>query len=592
MLSVQELRVLDDEGNSAITLTIDDEIPTIRLSAGSDQRSSLIYTSEGSLVFLSGDTYVCVLDDRIDVCEKNEDGQLEFATPTPSPTPTHSVTVAAPTSAPTPLPTPVHLITPVPVQSIPVVATPIVKLTPVAVTPIAQQTTAAGTPIARQTPVAARPIVRQTPVAVTPIVRQTPVAVTPIVQQTPVAVTAIVQQTPVAVAPIVQQTPVTVAPIVQQTPVTVAPIVQHTPVAVTPTVPETPVTPTPTLGEAPPPSEPHLRHVEEKMYMLDLINEARAQAGVAPVALGDNAAPQLHVEAGLQNCYSAHWDLHGLKSYMRYSLSGGFQVNAENVSGNDYCITALDRIRAVTDMREYIRDKVMKGLLDSPGHRRTIVNPLYRKVSIGLAWDTYNVKVSQHFEGDFIDYDQLPSIDDGIVSMSGAVKNGVTLKDGDNSRDLGVVVYYDPPPHPLTAGQLARTYCVGLGRRVAELRKPLPPKTRYTSDDFTKSYSPCPDPHDVPADAPPPSSRQEARSLWQAAKDASDVNPSVTIAVQWVTASRWMVGNVDFSVEADLRDILALHGKGVYTVVLWGNLNGEREPISRYSIFHGVIAAW
>ena len=67
--------------------------------------------------------------------------------------------------------------------------------------------------------------------------------------------------------------------------------------------------------------------------MLELINIAREDAGVPPVALGDNDAAQLHAESALANCFGSHWGIDGLKPYMRYSLAGGYQSNGENGLG-------------------------------------------------------------------------------------------------------------------------------------------------------------------------------------------------------------------------------------------------------------------
>ena len=78
-----------------------------------------------------------------------------------------------------------------------------------------------------------------------------------------------------------------------------------------PTVtPPTPtVTPKPTgtpAGTTTPPSHPpDLRHVEEKRYMLELINAERAKVGVSPVVLGDNVAAQMHAESALESCFSS-----------------------------------------------------------------------------------------------------------------------------------------------------------------------------------------------------------------------------------------------------------------------------------------------
>lgn len=114
---------------------------------------------------------------------------------------------------------------------------------------------------------------------------------------------------------------------------TPAPVSTETPTRVgtpTPVATPTPVTP------------PELRYIDEKEYMLALINAERKKAGVSAVTLGENIAAQLHAESALENCFSSHWGLDGLKPYMRYSLARGYQSNGENGHGLDYCIRASD----------------------------------------------------------------------------------------------------------------------------------------------------------------------------------------------------------------------------------------------------------
>ena len=318
--------------------------------------------------------------------------------------------------------------------------------------------------------------------------------------------------------------------------------------------------------------------------MLELINAERVKAGVGPVVLGNNIAAQLHAEDALENCYFSHWGLNGLKPYMRYSLAGGYQANAENVSGINYCYGASDNVRGIGLIRAEIRS-AMSGLMESQGHRDNILDPGHRKVNIGLAWDLRNVRVVQHFEGDHVQYDVAPVIEDGVLTLSGTVKNGVLLP---TLGDLSVQVYHDPPPHQLTSGQVARTYCYDSGRPVASLRLPVIGNSYYPDDEFTSSVSPCPDPYAVPADAVPPQSPGEAHGLWQQSYDASQDRPESTITVRWVTASEWRVKGTSFSVKADLSDVLAVHGPGVYTIFVWGIIGGESAVLSEYSIFHGV----
>ena len=149
---------------------------------------------------------------------------------------------------------------------------------------------------------------------------------------------------------------------------------------------------------------PRLRNVAEKRHMLDLINEARVQTGVPPVAMGTNNVAQIQADQLLEDCVMSHWGTDGLKPYMRYSLAGGFQTNAENVLSHNECGLADTLLSWNDDSMEMVADSVV-GLLESPGHRETMLSPEYRKVNIGLAWDRNVFKVVLHFEGDYVEFD-------------------------------------------------------------------------------------------------------------------------------------------------------------------------------------------
>ena len=331
-------------------------------------------------------------------------------------------------------------------------------------------------------------------------------------------------------------------------------------------------------------SAPSQRHLDLKRYMLELINAARSEAGVDPLRLGHNDAAQLHAEASLLGCFSSHWALDGLKPYTRYSLTGGYQSNAENGIGLDYCVGASDSRAPRPGAREEIRN-AMQAWSESAGHRAAILNPWHKAVNIGLAWDRYNFRAYQHFEGDYVEYGRLPSIENDLLAFEGTVRNGPLLS---GASDLRVQVYYDPPPHNLTLGQVTRTYCYSSGLPVAGLRWPLPAGVFYRSDDFTLTYRSCPDPYDVPADSPAPASPSEANAFWEEARDASLEQAALSVTVPWITVEEWTVKAGSFALRADLSDVLAQHGPGIYTVVAWGNIAGEFVTISRYSIFHEV----
>ena len=319
-----------------------------------------------------------------------------------------------------------------------------------------------------------------------------------------------------------------------------------------------------------------------KVLMLMLINEARGEAGADPVVFGDNSAAQNHADESLATCISGHWGADGLKPYMRYTFEGGIQSSAENVSGLDYCIKPDDGYAPLTSLSQEVRN-MMRGLLDSPGHRATILDPSHKKVNIGLAWDSYNVYGVQQFERDYIEFDQLPNLEGGKLSAKGRTTNEATTPRGIRM----FAVHYDRPPAALTRGQRARTYCVPLGRTVALLRKPAPAGSYYSSDKWTVSDTgSCPDPYEIPDDSPPPESAEDAVVLWQQAKDLSDPSVVSTYEVEDVTASVWNISDTSFELEADLSKVLNIHGPGVYTLVIWGILDGKPLTISEFSMVY------
>lgn len=112
-------------------------------------------------------------------------------------------------------------------------------------------------------------------------------------------------------------------------------------------------------------------------YMLLLINEARIKAGVPPVqhdALAAQAAKK-HAEDMLANDYFSHWGMDGLKPARRYNLLGGFHAISENI---------YFAVNGPGNTRDMLA-KAMQVLMDSEGHRRTILDTAHTHVGLGLA---------------------------------------------------------------------------------------------------------------------------------------------------------------------------------------------------------------
>ena len=380
--------------------------------------------------------------------------------------------------------------------------------------------------------------------------------------------------------PIPENTPV-LTPTLAPSPTPLPTVTATPPPPATPTaVPIPTATPEPTATPLPTPTPTPTPTPEPDPYqlMLQLVNQERIKAGLVPVVMGNNPVAQIHAEKSLTDCISSHHSTDGLVPSMRYSLAGGYQANNENVSGSDFCRDPLLGYPRLTSIATEVRD-AMEGWMKSTGHRETILRPRQRILNIGLAWDNYNFHAVQVFESDFIEFTQLPQITNDKLSMAGYLKNGANLEHGDHYR---VIIHYSPPPQTWTRGQIAQTYGTCVGRKVAHLS--------YKSEgEVNTTWKTCMTPADFPADTPGPKSALEAREFWEEARARSlAISERIDIVSQRIRMSKFDLSGGDFVIEADIGDVLAQHGAGVYLIVVWGIVDADVTLISEYTIFHRI----
>jgi len=245
---------------------------------------------------------------------------------------------------------------------------------------------------------------------------------------------------------------------------------------------------TPAPADEAPASAASIELADLKNHMLELINGDRQANGLDLVTLGDNPAAQEHAEEMLANGYLSHWGMGGMKPYMRYTLAGGVNYEGENASG---VITSswLDVFARAIFPEEQLQE-TQQGFMESPGHRRNIVDPLHKKVNLGISCNRTTCAVVQQFAGEYVKFSEKPAIVDGVLVMAGQLDKTYSLN--------RIQVWYDSPPHPLELGQLDKTYCYDLGTPAALLREPAPPGTFYPPGLERFTWEKCLNPYDVP----------------------------------------------------------------------------------------------
>ena len=331
---------------------------------------------------------------------------------------------------------------------------------------------------------------------------------------------------------------------------------------------------------------PRLRNQAEKRHMLELVNQARAKNGVPPVVMGNNNAAQIHAENLLRDCVLSHWGTDGLKPYMRYTLAGGYQTNAENALTHNECGLADTLLQWNYEPMEMMRDAV-DGWMESPGHRETMLDPSYSRVNIGLAWDRNTFKAVQHFEGNYVNLTLLPTIQDGELILEGRLEEEYEF---DGISPLKAFIVYDPQPRRLTRGQLAQTSCYSHGEVVATV---IPESTFLRAQyEYTETMEgpQCTDPYRMDSGTERPGTRVEMERTWTENKERAEKISEREFSIQVMKARELRVEDREFNIQADVEGLLDEHGPGVYTVALLADLEGKAglEVISEYSIFHEV----
>lgn len=318
------------------------------------------------------------------------------------------------------------------------------------------------------------------------------------------------------------------------------------------------------------------RLAELRLHMLELINRERSLRGLESVVMAYNEGAQLHAEDLVENRYMSHWNLRGETPSMRHTWAGGHDYSAENLSFRG----VLDAPAGfcASPVSEQVLDGVMAGLMDSPGHRDNILRSYHREVNIGIANSCHAMAVAQVFEGEYVRFSLPPELAGGRLAMAGQVASEVNLNDRTN-----VAVTWDPPLADYTRGQVSQTYCHSPGRLVAYIRRPLPSGFYWLEEGSReRDWERCPAPWDADPNLQLPGNEDEIDQLRQRIRDGFLIRETVDVAL--VTANIWQAEADLFRIEADLNRVIQTHGPGIYSLILWGEVDGESVALTAYAI--------
>jgi uncharacterized protein YkwD len=192
-------------------------------------------------------------------------------------------------------------------------------------------------------------------------------------------------------------------------------------------------------------------------YTLSLINNDRNAYGLANVSYTNFSSAQQHSQSMLENNYFSHWDTHGMKPYMRYTLLGGNGSVDENVAYiyNSSGVNVLNALKTMEYNMMYNDQACCNN-----GHRDNILTPQHNYVSVGVAYNKTTIYLTEDFINEYIGWaDGTPNYSNGAATLKGNIMPGYSLST--------IEISYDNPVTNMTRGQLDNTSSYGLGQVVA-----------------------------------------------------------------------------------------------------------------------------
>lgn len=216
-------------------------------------------------------------------------------------------------------------------------------------------------------------------------------------------------------------------------------------------------------------------HVGAKRRLLAEINANRAAAGAPPVAydlVGARAGDDFCREAAARG-YAGHWDLAGRPPYLRWAEAGGVDYHAQNVAARSRTGGALtDSIEEL--LLESHRLMMGERPPDDP-HRKTILDPVFTHVGIGVALVGGEFRMTEEFSRQVAEWIEVP---EGPASAGRSATFAAKLPPRWNV--ASVEVAFEPPPAPMSAREIQRRTAYAYPSAVHSYRPLLPLGTTWS----------------------------------------------------------------------------------------------------------------
>ena len=355
------------------------------------------------------------------------------------------------------------------------------------------------------------------------------------------------------------------------------------------TRPEITPTPIPTQN---PDSPLFIDYTERYEYMLHLLNAERAKRQVMPLELSLVTAAQKHADHNRLSCANGYWSTDGKNLALRYTENGGRQPFTFAMFGQWYCEENPDHNLTITwqeAMDQIIQNMVQHGPED-------FLDPEFRTASIG-----HSSRRGQHWnviilEKQHVVMKKRPNLTSSkIISITGTLLEPAKSEE---NQEMFVRILHAPLVKSLTRWQIGLAPSDEPGILAGEII--VIPQNLSTPTPYDRNVTRLAGytlPHDLNRQATGeqgiqttitngqtegPTDANEARELAAARNTYRKHFTGWNVTVPVIRAKSASIAvNGDFFISARIDPILDHHKDGIYTVLVYGTIEGQVTELSR-----------
>ena len=227
-------------------------------------------------------------------------------------------------------------------------------------------------------------------------------------------------------------------------------------------------------------AEPSMEMLALRLQAFEYVNKARTSQGLSPVRLGDNQAADQQAADWIMHRNLSDWTMAGHSPAMLYTLAGGEDYSNGAGAYNGLFVNTGCINRKPADLLLELLDHLMT----IPVNHETIHFPEHTSVNVGISFSCTTLAVQLNFEGEYVSYLNLPTIQNGQLTIEGRLLNGANMVW--IGEDVGIWIDYLPSPVPLTRGQLFRGFeeCQGIPVAAILTQRPM----FFSSVDVQKGF--------------------------------------------------------------------------------------------------------